>query len=511
MYSDADLCPVYCHECWMGDGWDAKTYAMDIDWNVPFLQQFNDLFKKTPRNYQYRGGTLVNSDYSNYTLDNKNVYLAFSVIGCEDIQYSENIDKSKNSFDCLGAQQLDNCSWNVDCLGNFNCHYAIRSQSCIDSYFVANSANCQNCCLSTNIRKQSYIFENQQLTKEEYKKRFDELQLHTREGLEKAKKRFEELCKNSVVKYSNIVNSQDATGDFINNSRMVHNSFDVQNSENVSNGNRILSCKDCYDCYGILTGELEYEGVACSIQSYGALASFICLTSKNMKYSALCRNCSDCFGCSNIKNAQYCILNKQYTKEEYEELVPKLIKHMNDMPYVDAKGRVYAYGEYFPYEFCPFTYNESVVQDYFPITEAIASEKGYPWKPREKRTYAITMLNNQIPNDINAVSEDIFGQVIECAHKGECGYQCTTAFKITPDELQFLKQKKLPLPTLCPNCRHFERVGWRNSMHLWIRKCMCDLPNHDHQGVCQHQFETSYAPDRLEKVYCEQCYQKEVM
>jgi hypothetical protein len=29
------------------------------------------------------------------------------------------------------------------------------------------------------------------------------------------------------------------------------------------------------------------------------------------------------------KTNNTCILNRQYTKEEYEELVPKIIKHMN--------------------------------------------------------------------------------------------------------------------------------------------------------------------------------------
>ena len=31
---------------------------------------------------------------------------------------------------------------------------------------------------------------------------------------------------------------------------------------------------------------------------------------------------------SSLRNKSYCILNKQYTKEEYEELVPKIIEHM---------------------------------------------------------------------------------------------------------------------------------------------------------------------------------------
>ncbi|MDP2669631.1 MAG: hypothetical protein Q8O99_01100 [bacterium] len=38
------------------------------------------------------------------------------------------------------------------------------------------------------------------------------------------------------------------------------------------------------------------------------------------------------FGCSNLRNKQYCIFNKQYTQEEYEQLVPKIITHMQETP-----------------------------------------------------------------------------------------------------------------------------------------------------------------------------------
>ena len=39
---------------------------------------------------------------------------------------------------------------------------------------------------------------------------------------------------------------------------------------------------------------------------------------------------------------------------------------------------------------------------------------------------------------------------------------------------------------------------------------MCDKTNHDHNGKCQIEFETSYAPERLEIVYCESCYNQEI-
>jgi hypothetical protein len=40
---------------------------------------------------------------------------------------------------------------------------------------------------------------------------------------------------------------------------------------------------------------------------------------------------------------------------------------------------------------------------------------------------------------------------------------------------------------------------------------MCDKKNHFHgKEKCKVEFETSYAPERPEIIYCEKCYQREV-
>ena len=97
-------------------------------------------------------------------------------------------------------------------------------------------------------------------------------------------------------------------------------------------------------------------------------------------------------------------------------------------------------------------------------------------------------------------------------HKGDCNEQCTEAFKILPEELQFYKRNNLALPRLCPNCRHYQRLQKRNPLKLWHRSCMCEKTKHaNHLDIrCPSEFETSYAPDRPEIVYCEKCYQQEV-
>ena len=503
MYRD-DGAPVYCVDCWNSGKWDPLAYGFSYDFSKNFFSQLKELLSKTPRFFAYHTGTLVNSDFTNYSLDNKNAYLAYSVVGCEDVMYSEAIDKSKNSLDCFAVQKVEKCYQNVECEGNYSCHYAIHSRSCIDSYFIYDCVNCQDCVLSSNLRNQRYVFKNKKLSKEEYQKSLAELQLETYSGTQTARKYFNNLIKNDTIhRFAQTYNSQNAEGDYIGNSRNIKYGFDIQNSENVSYASRvIMNTKDSYDLQGLAQGELIYEGVAASFGAYKDFFCYITLGSKECEYSMILRNCSFCFGCIGLTNTKYCIFNKQYSEKEYFALVEKIKKHMMDMPYIDTKGRVYKYGEFFPFELCPFSYNETAALDYFPMSESEAKDKGYPWKPKEGRNYKVTIKSENLPDNIKDVNDTITNEVISCPNDGDSRFQCTGAFRIVPDELVFYRQKNLPLPRFCPNCRHYERLKYRNTMKLWHRKCM--------EEGCHNEFETTYAPERPEKVYCERCYQREV-
>ncbi len=79
---------------------------------------------------------------------------------------------------------------------------------------------------------------------------------------------------------------------------------------------------------------------------------------------------------------------------------------------------------------------------------------------------------------------------------------CKNAFRIIEAELKFYRRFLIPLPHICFNCRHIERRKKINHLKLWHRKCM--------NNGCKNEFETCYAPERPEKVYCEKCYQNEV-
>jgi len=505
MYSVERTKIVYCTDCWNSSDRDPLKDGFDYDFSQNFFVQLKKLRENSPVLFAHHTGTLVRSEYTNYSLDNKDCYLSYSVIGCQDVLYSELIDYCINSQDCYSVQKVDGCSYNVDCEANYNTHYAIKSRNCIDSYFLYDCVNCQDCCLSSNLRNQKYVFNNKKLTKEEYENELKNITLNTYSGIKMTQNKFDDIFKNkSIHRFAQVYNSQNATGDYIGNSKNIHNSFDVQNSENIHYTVRaIMNTKDCYDNQGTGAGELIYESVATSFGSYMDYFTYICVGSKDCEYSFMCKSCSHCFGCFGLKNNQYCIFNKQYTKEEYFILVDKIKKHMDDMPYIDNKGRIFNYGEFFPYDLCPFGYNETNAHDNLLIKKDEAITKGYPWLDREEKNYHLTLKSSFLPDDINNCFETILKETIACPNQGNQDYQCTTAYRIVPEELSFCRQKNLPLPRYCPNCRHYQRLNYRNPMKLWHRNCM-------HQG-CQNTFETTYDPSRPEIVYCEKCYQHEVV
>jgi hypothetical protein len=256
------------------------------------------------------------------------------------------------------------------------------------------------------------------------------------------------------------------------------------------------------DCGWTLQGELEYESMTGSGGSYNQVSCFMCTVSRDILYSISCKNCSNCFGCVGLTNAEYCIFNKQYTKEEYFEMVEKIKKHMDEMLYIDSRGRVFKYGEFFPYDFSFFGYNESLAHDFFPLEKKFIEDKGYKYTIPRERIYSSTISSKDLPDDIKEVDENILNEIIACPNNGNELTLCTRAYKIHVEELSFYRQKNLPLPRYCPNCRHYERLKYRNPIKLWHRKCM--------KAGCTNEFETSYAPDRPEKVYCEKCYQQAV-
>ena len=504
MYPANTTFPVYCHDCWYSDKWDAKDYGMEYNFSQPFLSQFKELINAVPRLNLFQRNS-INSPFTNMVGESKNVYLSCSVIdGSENVFYSKFIDKSFNIIDSFSTTNSDMCYENTHVDRNYSSSFAVLSRNCIDCRFIYDCINCKNCILSANLRNRQFVIRNKSYSKEEYFNEIEKMNFDSYKATEEYKKEFSALKQKAIHKFADITKSPGSTGNHITNSKNAEHCFETHDAEDAKYCFRLVGGKQLYDLdYGGINSELIYEYVTGGKNDRKVMFSVSAFEAvHDAYYTDYCSSSSYLFGCSAMRSKEYCILNKQYTKEEYEELLPKIKQHMDDMPYIDKGGRMYKYGEFFPIEFSPFPYNETLAQECFPLTKEQVIKNGFVWKDEEVKNYIPTKSISDIPDRITDIDNSIVGEIVECNHKELCDHWCTKAFKINSEEFQLYKKMNIPLPRICPSCRYFERISRIEPLKLWHRKCM--------KPGCPNEFETSYSPDRPEIVYCETCYNQEV-
>ena len=496
---------IYEHDIWWSDKWDPMEYGKDYNFEKPFFEQMKELFFHVPipsRSIQ----KLVNSDYSNNAGFLKNCYLIFYSGNSEDCAYGTTINEVKDSFDntnlekcelCYGGFMLNNC---------YKTFFSSNCEGCQNIVFCNDCVDCSNCFGCVNLKHKKYYIFNEPYSKEEYFEKLKKFDIGSYQNKEEILKKAKEFWLKKPVKYMHGRKNVNVSGEHIYNSKNVHQAYIIRSGENLKYCQFLgyVASKDCYDYNG--WGEsvrLVYDVCLCGDGMNRVKFSFDCWPNcRDLEYCVGCHSSTDLFGCTGLRHKQYCIFNKQYSKKEYQELVPKIKKHMNEMPYIDLHGNTYKYGEFFPPEFSPSAYNETMAHDFFPLTKEGALQKRYTWYDKPKGEYESTISAVGLVDHIKDVEKDVLNEVIECANELKETCNGSGVFKILSQELEFYKKYNLPLPRICPDCRHHERLKQRNPMKLWKRQCM--------KKGCNTKFQTSYASDRKEIVYCEQCYQKEI-
>lgn len=482
MHPEGTPFPVYAIEDWLSDSWDAKEYGREYDFNRPFFEQFKELANTVPHYSRFTDpSTDENSDYTNAAAFNKNCYLICQAAFNQDCYYSRGINDCTDCTDCFRIANSQQCYEGISLVNCNRCFFVKNSSNCSNCYFSTELSGCTNCFGCHGLTKKEYCIFNKQVSKEEWEEKVEKLTL-THSVIDQMKKQSDTLRLTVPHRASHILQSEDVVGEDLVGCKGCQMVFDSKDQQDCAYNHEVTQdAKDCQDLsmFGLHT-ELLYNCVACGIDAQCLLFSSHSWT--NVYNLIYCESCypsvNNCFGCFGIKKSEYCILNKQYTKEQYEELVPRIIEHMQQT------GQ---WGQFFSPDVSAFGYNSTIAQDYFPLTREQAIEKGFNW--HDEQTKEPPRETATIPDSIEDVPADITEQVCVCEQRN-------TPYKITPQELSFYKRYKLPLPRRCPEERHQDRIRQRNPRTLWKREC----------GKCKKEVQTTYSPDRPEIIYCEDCY-----
>lgn len=482
LYSPDKPYTVYAQDVWYGDKWDAKDYGRGFDFNRPFFEQFYELQQEVPHMslINLRG---ENSEYCNVTNSNKNCYLVFGGDYNEDCLYSVFSMYCKDSSDLYWVNNSELCYDSIDCVKCYWVKYSQNSENCNDSAFLFDCKNCESCFGCVGLRNKKFHIFNKPYSEDEYKEKVALYHLDTWKGVQHMKKEFARFRLNFPHRDAIIINSQNVLGDHLVDSKNCQNCFDItgpaEDSKDVMLGGFNMHHVVSSDHVGF-KADFFYEMMGSIEGHHNAFCTFS-WTSTDTYYCDFVLNCQDLFGCSNMNRAKYCILNKQYSKDEYFELRAKIVEHMR---------KTGEWGEFFPMKYSLFDYNETVAQDFFPLKKAEVESMGLRWHEEEQEN-----LNSdyKIPDSITGVQDDILDQTLVCEKSGK-------SYKIIPQELKLYRQLQIPIPRFAPEIRNKMRFDARNPRRLWDRSC----------DKCQKDIKTSYSPDRPEIVYCEPCYLKEV-
>lgn len=476
MYHPDSPFPVYTKEEWLSDEWDAIKYGQEIDFNRPFFEQFYELQCKVPRASLAIFHNAENANYCNYVGDIKNCYLCFGSIFIEDCMYG-NPYYSKDCVDCFLVRHCEFCYECIDCEKLNHCAYLQDCYECNDCFLSYDLKGCRDCFGCCGLRKKQYQIFNKQYSREDYEKYVKTFSFCDKVKFDAANLKLEELKKDHPRLACVTLNCENVSGNYIFNSKNCFNCFQVTNNEDCSYNIQTTTSKDCYDMNYTEENELCYEYLG-NYRNYKALFCALPYGCHEIFYCDYCTNCKNCFGCIGMRNKEYCILNKQYTKEKYGELLPRLIKMMRE---------TMEFGEFFPIKFSLFAYNETVAQDYFPLSKEEILARSYRFRDEDKTEFQPASFVP--PENIKEVEDSICEKVLACETSGR-------NYRITPAELNFYKRIKLPIPKKHFIERHKARLAKRLPYEIFERKC----------DKCGTAIQTSYKPSGIEKVYCEKCY-----
>lgn len=477
-FDPAEHAVIYDGSFWMSGEFDARDYGREFDFNMPFFDQWQELFQAVPKPALTMLRT-EDCDYSNYLLDCKRCYLTFNTIGAEGLMYSVRGPFSKESIELFNSTGCELCFRCINSLKCYNVKFAEFAVSCVDSTFLWDCEDCNHCYQCANLKHKSYCIQNQQYTKEEYEQKMKDIDLSSHQMWAAEEAKFQIFLKNRPIRAERLVNCQDSDGVLLTNCRNCHNCFTMVEGDNNYNsyGRQLTDSCDANGWNGC-SHILHTDG---AISSRGVYFSWGTENSHSIGYSYVAVNCHDCFGCYGIKNGDYCILNKRYTKEEYEKLLPRVIAHMKETG---------EWGQWFPHSKSPYYYDETDAALVFPPpTEEESRRMGLRMRPQEKAESASGSPASEIPDRVAEFSQADVEKTFLCEKTGR-------AYRVTKQELTMHQRFEVPLP--------------RRSWQARIAEYYAAAYPFPHEVTCENCNKKMYSfidPQKTTRpLWCDACY-----
>lgn len=467
MYAPSSPFKVVSIDCWMDRSSEVFTYQLEVDRRQPFLTQLQELWHYIPRPAtSLRNIVLSLADQARGSGESS--YLVFDSSRVTACLYGLSLRNCQRCMDCYFVDSCSDCYECVDCVDSKGLFFSEHCGGCHDSFFLSNCRNCSDCMFCANLVDAKFCIFNKFVGEEKFRQFVKEQSLDSVVHLEQAKNSFQDFIKDNPIPSRFETDCQDCTGNYLHNCNTVRNGYELRNCRNVVNCYGLSDAESCVDGLGFGEGLSDSAlFVDVGINSSFVFQSVECWNNvHHLRYCSHCEDSSNLFGCVGLRGKEYCILNKQYTKEDYFTTVDAIVRMMR------AKRK---WGKPLAPLFSGFAYNHSLAGELFPLSQAQATLMGYHWDERSdgiKPSQLLTLgdINSPIafadlPDSLSGATslDEVYNSIYLCEMTGR-------PFRIVKEEAQLLHAMHIAPPTRCFEQRHTERLKKLSLGRLYRRK-----------------------------------------
>lgn len=287
---------------------------------MDFVLELAKLIKSTPK-LCLPCDSNENSQYNSFLYKSKDCYLCFASSFLQSCYY---LDNSLTDVDCVDCDYARNCELCYECTDInkcYNCNFCRDCVNCVDCEHCYECHGCSNCFGCVGLQKKQFYIFNEKYSKEEYLAKLKEVKTMSADSIEK---KLEALRLKFAHPALHVTSCENVVGDYLVNCKNCFMCFNGEKARDLVYGyDELLNLKDSVDCDHVCNGELMYNCVSAD-SCYNVNGSWWMMNCNNCEYGFCNRGCSDCFGCVNVSQRKYNILNKQYTKEEYVRMLAEI-------------------------------------------------------------------------------------------------------------------------------------------------------------------------------------------
>ena len=470
---------------------DFSDITLDHDPEKPFFDQLFELRGMVPQPATFNHKEPENS-IALFSFGDRDSYFTFAC-------------RSARSYYLIGAFDVEDCSsiflssesTRSHAITHshriYNSRYIRESFDCMNSAFLFDCRNCENCFGATNKRNKKYLWFNEQLTQSEWEKRRAEVDLGKRSVVEEQMQKFEKMLIEETIWPENFNSgSEDTTGDYLRDCTRCYYCFDSEKGpvDNFWCGWMYGAPTDNAFCWGTISSSECYLSVS-SPDSNKVKMCYRSSRCENSEYLIGCMDCRNCFGCVGLRKKEYCIFNKQYTEEEYWKRVDQIKTELLE------SGE---YGEYFPTKFSSAYVPESGAPLYAGASpEDLKALGGNEFDPNSEEAtrsegvdFSAAKQAKDIPDSIDDLTDEWIGVPIYDPDAGR-------TFSILKPEAEYYRKERIAPPNdhFILRLKKLSEAG--QKAQLKRRDC----------SVCEKKMVISVNkryPER--KIYCKSCYLK---